>query len=97
MLRPVEAKDQRVEKVRMHPSDYNMIRKNAPVYGPADAAAVSRLFGAELEVDRNCHPKHYEVMSVDGTVKTVVCTSRCGLVEEDCGDLMCLVEAVHDL
>lgn len=103
----VEAHDLKVEKLRMHPSDFADMRKNCdlgtldlntnPVIQSDGTWVSASLWGADVVMDKKCQPKHYELISMKGERKDVVCASRMKMVPEDCGDPNCLVEAVHDL
>jgi hypothetical protein len=101
---PVEGQDFKVEQVRMHPVEFNELRKeagdkmdietNKPLI---DQGILGYLFGAMIVVKKEFRRHHYEVLYDDLRLKNVVCLRKDETTREDCPDLECLVDAVHTM
>ena len=104
VMAPVETDDWVVERVHMHPVEYAELLKAAQ--GTIDivnqlavmkTGVLAHLFGMEVRVDKKNRRHHYEVVYGDLKLKNVVCLKKNETAKDDCPDLDCLVDAVHDL
>ena len=102
---PVEQADGRVEKIVVHPQEWDTMKKN---YGSEHldlnvvpellkAGIVASLFNAQVHVDESVQRGHMEVVYGDLKKKNVVCLMSKHLPGAKCGNMECLVDAVHDL
>ena len=101
---PIESADWVVEQVHMHPVEYAELRKEAGdkmdiVSSKAvmESGVYAHLFGAEVHVSESKRRHHYEVVYGDLKLKNTVCLKRNKATGEDCPDLECLVDLVHNL
>lgn len=102
---PVEEADWKVEAIRMHPKDFAVFREkvgkqfDVEVNTPAlKLGILGYLFGAAVIVKRKHRRHHYEVVYGSASDLTnVVCLRKNEVTGEDCPDLNCVVDAVHDL
>lgn len=101
---PVETGDWVVERINMHPDDFAELQKH--VKGDTlDLNAVpeliatglrAHLWNASLYVLPEYRKHHYEVVYGDLKLKNTVCLKKNETTREDCPDLQCLVDLVHD-
>ena len=102
---PVETNGGRVEQIRVCQKEFEELKKNVKgedldlnvVPELIAAGMVATIFGADVRVSQEHRPGHYEVLYDDLKKKNVVCLRKNETAREDCPDLECLVDIVHDM
>lgn len=102
---PIEQNDWRVERIDVHPQQWKEFKKN---FGPEHldvnvvpellkAGHVGALWGAAVWLDKKLPRGHMVASYGDLEKKHYVCMTAKRAFGVDCGNLDCLVDAVHDL